>query len=59
MKYQITIRNNRKIKDDNYVLTSISLKEIIEKYRDKVVEVIDRKKDIVIVMDTCRIIIRK
>ena len=59
MKYQITIRNNRKIKDDNYVLTSISLKEIIEKYRDKVVEVIDRKRDIVIVMDTCRIIIRK
>ena len=59
MKNQITMRNNRKIKDVNYGLTSISLKEIIEKYRDKVVEVIDRKKDIVIVMDTCRIIIRK
>jgi len=31
----------------------------MDKYPDKVVDIIDRKKDIVVIMDTCRIVIKK
>jgi hypothetical protein len=31
----------------------------MDKYPDKVMDVINRKKDVVIVLDTCKIIMRK
>ena len=40
---------------------NITIKEIMNKYPDKVMKkgVIDRERDIVVVMDTCKIIMRK
>ena len=40
-------------------LSRVDIKNIIDKYPDKVVDVIDRERDVVVVMDTCRLIIRK
>jgi len=45
--------------DGDYNLTQVSVKELINKYPDKVMEIIDRKRDVVIVLDTCKIIMRK
>tara|TARA_R110002020_G_scaffold151372_1_gene328399 strand:+ start:1071 stop:1229 length:159 start_codon:yes stop_codon:yes gene_type:complete len=45
--------------DGDYNLTQVSVKELIDKYPDKVMEIIDRKRDVVIVLDTCKIIMRK
>ena len=45
--------------DGDYSLDRVDIKEIINKYPDKVVDVIDREKDVVIVMDTCKLILRK
>ena len=45
--------------DGDYNLTQVSVKELIDKYPDKVMDIIDRKKDVVIVLDTCKIIMRK
>jgi hypothetical protein len=40
-------------------LSRVDIKEIINKYPDKIVDVIDRGKDVLIVMDTCKLILRK
>ena len=45
--------------DGDYNLTQVSVKELIDKYPDKVMDIIDRKKDVVIVLDSCKIIMRK
>ena len=42
-----------------YRLKNISIKEIMDKYPDKVVGVRDRKKDSVLILDTCRIVFPK
>ena len=47
------------IPDGNYILRSINIKEFMDKYPDKVVDVVDRERDTVIIMDTCRIVIKK
>ena len=47
------------VPDAEWSLTRVDIKEIIDKYPDKVVEIIDRNKDVVVVMDTCRLILRK
>ena len=47
------------IPDGDYNLTQVTIKEIIDKYPDKVVDIINRRKDVVIVLDTCKIIMRK
>ena len=47
------------IPDEDYNLTQITIKEIIDKYPDKVMDVINRKKEVIIVLDTCKIIMRK
>jgi|TARA_R100000656_G_scaffold69255_1_gene52145 hypothetical protein len=54
-KYQ----SRESIPDGNYVLQSINIKELMDKYPDKVVDVVDRERDIVVIMDTCRIVIKK
>ena len=54
-KYQ----SKENIPDGNYVLQSINIKELMDKYPDKVVDVVDRERDIVVIMDTCRIVIKK
>ena len=45
--------------DGDYSLTKVDIKEIVDKYPDKVVDIIDRERDVVIVMDTCKLILRK
>ena len=45
--------------DGYYSLTKVDIKEIVDKYPDKVVDIIDRERDVVIVMDTCKLILRK
>ena len=45
--------------DGDYSLAKVDIKEIVDKYPDKVVDIIDRERDVVIVMDTCKIILRK
>ena len=57
MKKKYQSREN--IPDGNYVLDSINIKELVDKYPDKVVDVVDRERDIVVIMDTCRIVIKK
>ena len=47
------------VPDAEWSLTRVDIKEIINKYPDKVVDIIDRERDVVIVMDTCRIVLRK
>ena len=51
------MKNIQEIVD--YLLENISIKEIMNKYPDKVVDILDRERDIVVVMDTCKIIMRK
>ena len=51
-KIQITKYSQDKLK-------VISMKEIMNEYPDKVVDVINRKNDAVLVLDTCRIVFRK
>jgi|TARA_R100001530_G_scaffold39832_1_gene30706 hypothetical protein len=45
--------------EGDYSLTRVGIKEIVDKYPDKVVDIIDRERDVVIVMDTCKLILRK
>jgi hypothetical protein len=45
-------------KNDNS-LSKITAKSIVDKYPDKVVDIIDRERDILIILDTCKLIIRK
>ena len=45
--------------DGDYSLTRVDIKEIVDKYPDKIVNIIDRERDVVIVMDTCKLILRK
>ena len=45
--------------DGDYSLNRVDIKEIINKYPDKVVDIIDRERDVVVVMDTCKLILRK
>ena len=47
------------VPDAEWSLSRIDIKEIINKYPDKVVDVIDRGKNVLIVMDTCKLILRK
>ena len=47
------------IPDGDYNLTQLTIKEFMDKYPDKVIDVINRNKDVVIVLDTCKIIMRK
>ena len=47
------------VPDAEWSLTRVDIKDIIDKYPDKVVDIIDRKKAVVIVMDTCKLILRK
>ena len=47
------------IPDAEWSLSRIDIKNIIDKYPDKVVDIIDRKRDVVIVMDTSKQILRK
>ena len=51
-KIQVTKYSQDKLK-------VISMKEIMNEYPDKVVDVINRKNDAVLVLDTCRIVFRK
>ena len=56
------IINCRKIQEDvHYLLKNITIKEIMNKYPDMVMKkgVIDRERDTVLILDTCKIIIRK
>ena len=53
------LRDQSNMSDGNYRLETVTIKEIMNKYPDKVVDVIDRERDIVVVMDTCKIIMRK
>ena len=46
-------------KEQNYQLKQISLKEIVDKFPDKVVKVMDREKDTVLYLSTMRIIFQK
>ena len=43
----------------SYRLNSLHIKEILTKYPDKVVSVVDRDRDTVVIMDTCRLILVK
>ena len=47
------------IPDAEWSLSRIDIRNIIDKYPDKVVDVIDRGKNVLIVMDTCKLILRK
>ena len=53
------LRQQSNVTDGDYALETVTIKEIINKYPDKVVDIIDRERDIVVVMDTCKIIMRK
>ena len=53
------LRQQSNMPDGDYALETVTIKEIMNKYPDKVVDVLDRERDIVIVMDTCKIIMRK
>ena len=47
--------------DGDYALETVTVKEIMNKYPDKVIKkgVIDRERDTVLILDTWKIIIRK
>ena len=45
--------------DNQFRLESVGIKEIIKKYPDKVVKVIHRDRDVVLVLDTCSIVYSK
>ena len=47
------------VPDAEWSLSRIDIKDIIDKYPDKVVDVIDRGRDVLIVMDTSKLILRK
>jgi len=51
--------NGPTFEDGHYKLGNISIKEIMDKYPDKAMYVIDRKKETVLVLDSCKIIFRK
>ena len=53
------LRQQSNMPDGDYALETVTIKEIMNKYPDKVVDIIDRKRDIVVVMDTCKIIMKK
>ena len=52
-------KKKQEFPDGRYRLENISIKEIMNKYPDKVMYAIDRKKETILVMDTCKIIFRK
>ena len=45
--------------EQNYQLNQVSLKEIVAKFPDKVVKVVDREKDTVLHLSNMRIIFKK
>jgi hypothetical protein len=51
--------NKHSAVDNQFRLDSVGIKEIIKKYPDKVVEVVHRDRDVVLVLDTCRIVYSK
>jgi hypothetical protein len=52
-------KNKNKLPDGHYRLSRITIREITDKYPDKIMEIVDRKRDIVLVLDTCRILFTK
>ena len=53
------LRQQSNMPDGDYALETVTVKEIMNKYPDKVVDILDRERDIVVVMDTFKIIMRK
>tara|TARA_Y100000310_G_scaffold104941_1_gene103243 strand:+ start:180 stop:404 length:225 start_codon:yes stop_codon:yes gene_type:complete len=53
------LRDQSDLPDGDYSLKIVNVKELLDKYPDKVVDVIDRERDTLVVMDTCRLIIKK
>jgi len=51
------IKKNEKV--EHYRIENVSIKEIMNKYPDKVIDAVDRKIDTVLVLDTCKIIFKK
>jgi hypothetical protein len=51
--------NKQNMPDGEYGIKNISMKEIIDKYPDKIIEVIDNKKTSILVLDTCKVIFTK
>ena len=53
------LQKNHQTVDVTNRLEQISIKEIMDKYPDLVCDVVDRDRDIVLVMSKCKIIFRK
>ena len=53
------LQKNHQTVDVTNKLENISIKEIMDKYPDLVCDVIDRDKDIILVMSKCKIVFRK
>lgn len=53
-------KNNKpSMENGHYKIESVSIKEIMDKYPDKVVGAENRKNESVLILDTCKIIFRK
>ena len=50
--------SKNKNKDNRYRLENISIKEIVDKYPDKYVETLQKGKNTVLVLDTCKIVFK-
>ena len=47
------------IPDGDYNLKQLTVKEFVDKFPDKLVKVINRKKNVIIILDNCKVIMRK
>ena len=52
-------RKREALPDGRYSLESLQAKEIMDKYPDKVVAVKDQRNQIILILDTCKIVFRK
>ena len=52
----MTTKKKNRNKDSRYRLQTISIKEIINKYPDKYVNTYQRGKNVVLTLDTCKIV---
>jgi len=50
--------SKNKNKDNRYRLENISIKEIVDKYPDKYVKTLQKGKNTVLVLDTCKIVFK-
>lgn len=50
--------SKNKNKDNRYRLSKISVMEIIDKYPDKYVETLQKGKNTILVLDTCKIVFK-